>query len=117
MGTQSLLLLVWCKSTTREHVIITLNPVTISTVIFSLTWLWYLRRAIGKANCFHDKGHHADCTLSSYPYMAAFGIIQIILSQIPNFHKLSFLSIMAAVMSFTYATIGIGLAMATVAGA
>ncbi|XP_013635592.1 PREDICTED: amino acid permease 1-like isoform X1 [Brassica oleracea var. oleracea] len=72
--------------------------------------------AIGKANCFHDKGHHADCTLSSYPYMAAFGIIQIILSQIPNFHKLSFLSIMAAVMSFTYATIGIGLAMATVAG-
>ena len=49
--------------------------------------------------------------------MAAFGIIQIILSQIPNFHKLSFLSIMAAVMSFTYATIGIGLAMATVAGA
>ncbi|KAF3554052.1 hypothetical protein F2Q69_00013103 [Brassica cretica] len=74
------------------------------------------RQAIGKANCFHHKGHHADCTLSSYPYMAAFGIIQIILSQIPNFHKLSFLSIMAAVMSFTYATIGIGLAMATVAG-
>ena len=48
--------------------------------------------------------------------MAVFGIIQIILSQIPNFHKLSFLSLMAAVMSFTYATIGIGLAIATVAG-
>lgn len=48
--------------------------------------------------------------------MAVFGIIQVILSQIPNFHKLSFLSIMAAVMSFTYATIGIGLAIATVAG-
>ena len=72
--------------------------------------------AVGKSNCFHDKGHTADCTISNYPYMAVFGIIQVILSQIPNFHKLSFLSIMAAVMSFTYATIGIGLAIATVAG-
>ncbi|KAL0748198.1 hypothetical protein Bca101_030200 [Brassica carinata] len=72
--------------------------------------------AIGKANCYHNKGHHADCTISNYPYMAAFGIIQILLSQIPNFHKLSFLSLMAAVMSFAYASIGIGLAIATVAG-
>lgn len=80
-------------------------------------WLiWCLNRAVGKSNCFHDKGHGADCTISNYPYMAVFGIIQVILSQIPNFHKLSFLSIMAAVMSFTYATIGIGLAIATVAG-
>ncbi|KAJ0231531.1 Amino acid permease 1 [Hirschfeldia incana] len=72
--------------------------------------------AIGKANCYHNKGHEADCTISNYPYMAAFGIIQILLSQIPNFHKLSFLSLMAAVMSFAYASIGIGLAIATVAG-
>ncbi|CAA7024110.1 unnamed protein product [Microthlaspi erraticum] len=72
--------------------------------------------AVGKSNCFHDKGHKADCTISNYPYMAVFGIIQIILSQIPNFAKLSFLSLLAAVMSFTYATIGIGLAIATVAG-
>ena len=78
--------------------------------------IWCLRRAVGKANCFHKKGHEADCTISNYPYMAVFGIIQIILSQIPNFHKLSFLSLMAAAMSFTYATIGIGLAIATVAG-
>ncbi|KAF3497911.1 hypothetical protein DY000_02057978 [Brassica cretica] len=52
--------------------------------------------AIGKANCFHDKGHGAKCSVSNYPAMAAFGIIQIVLSQIPNFHKLSFLSIIAA---------------------
>lgn len=75
-----------------------------------------LGRAVGKSNCFHDKGHKADCTISNYPYMAVFGIIQIILSQIPNFAKLSFLSLMAAVMSFAYATIGIGLAIATVVG-
>ncbi|KAG7645752.1 Amino acid permease 8 [Arabidopsis thaliana] len=71
--------------------------------------------AIGKSNCYHDKGHKAKCSVSNYPYMAAFGIVQIILSQLPNFHKLSFLSIIAAVMSFSYASIGIGLAIATVA--
>ncbi|CAN8294506.1 unnamed protein product [Cochlearia groenlandica] len=71
--------------------------------------------AIGKANCYHDKGHDAKCPASVYPFMAAFGAIQIILSQIPNFHKLSFLSIIATVMSFCYASIGIGLAISTVA--
>ncbi|KAH0877065.1 hypothetical protein HID58_064459 [Brassica napus] len=71
--------------------------------------------AIGKANCFHDKGHGAKCSMPNYPFMAAFGIVEIILSQIPSFHKLSFLSIIATVMSFSYASIGIGLAMAVVA--
>ncbi|KFK43300.1 hypothetical protein AALP_AA1G106400 [Arabis alpina] len=71
--------------------------------------------AIGKANCFHEKGHGEKCSASPYPYMAAFGIVQIILSQIPNFHKLSFLSLIAALMSFSYASIGVGLAIATVA--
>uniref|UniRef100_A0A0D3AAA9 Amino acid transporter transmembrane domain-containing protein n=1 Tax=Brassica oleracea var. oleracea TaxID=109376 RepID=A0A0D3AAA9_BRAOL len=71
--------------------------------------------AIGKANCFHDKGHGAKCSVSNYPAMAAFGIIQIVLSQIPNFHKLSFLSIIAAVMSFSYSSIGTGLALADLA--
>ncbi|CAN8305698.1 unnamed protein product [Cochlearia groenlandica] len=71
--------------------------------------------AIRRANCYHAKGHEAKCSISPYPYMGAFGIIQIILSQIPNFHKLSFLSIIAAVMSFSYASIGIGLAIAAVA--
>lgn len=76
--------------------------------------VFVLDRAIGKANCFHDKGHDAKCSLSNYPSMAAFGIVQIMLSQIPNFHKLSFLSIIATVMSFCYASIGIGLSIATV---
>ncbi|KAL1214197.1 Amino acid permease 8 [Cardamine amara subsp. amara] len=71
--------------------------------------------AIERSNCYHYKGHSAKCLVSHYPYMAAFGIVQIILSQIPNFAKLSFLSIIAAIMSFSYASIGIGLAIATVA--
>ncbi|KAJ8564904.1 hypothetical protein K7X08_001364 [Anisodus acutangulus] len=37
-------------------------------------------------------------------------------SQIPNFHKLSWLSILAAVMSFAYSSIGLGLSIAKVAG-
>ncbi|GER40228.1 amino acid transporter [Striga asiatica] len=48
--------------------------------------------------------------------MGIFAGIQIILSQIPNFHELSWLSIVAAVMSFTYASIGLGLSIAMAAG-
>ncbi|MFS7964998.1 putative amino acid transporter, transmembrane domain-containing protein [Helianthus anomalus] len=48
--------------------------------------------------------------------MAVFAVIQIVLSQIPNFHKLSWLSILAAVMSFAYSLIGVGLSFAKVAG-
>ncbi|EOA39339.1 hypothetical protein CARUB_v10012383mg [Capsella rubella] len=71
--------------------------------------------AIGRSNCYHEKGHKAKCSVSNYPYMASFGVVQIILSQIPNFHEISFLSIIAAVMSFSYASIGIGLAISSVA--
>ncbi|XP_071711411.1 amino acid permease 6-like [Rutidosis leptorrhynchoides] len=72
--------------------------------------------AVKKSNCFHDKGHEAHCSPSTYPYMILFAIIQIVLSQIPNFHKLSWLSILAAVMSFAYSLIGLGLSIAKVAG-
>ncbi|KAL8130986.1 amino acid permease 6-like [Apium graveolens] len=75
--------------------------------------------AVKRSNCFHDKGtqDHKLCSDSSYPFMSVFAIIQIILSQIPNFHKLSWLSILAAVMSFAYSSIGLGLSIAKVAGA
>ncbi|GFP84109.1 amino acid permease 1 [Phtheirospermum japonicum] len=72
--------------------------------------------AVKRSNCFHKHGHDAKCSISNYPFMAIFAGIQIILSQIPNFHKLSWLSIVAAVMSFAYASIGLGLSMAKLAG-
>lgn len=75
-----------------------------------------LFRAVKRSNCFHDKGHGAHCQPSNYPYMALFAIIQIVLSQIPNFAKLSWLSILAAVMSFAYSLIGLGLSIAKVVG-
>ncbi|THF96651.1 hypothetical protein TEA_012064 [Camellia sinensis var. sinensis] len=72
--------------------------------------------AVNRSNCFHKYGHHVKCSTSNYPFMIIFAIIQIILSQIPNFHKLSWLSILAAVMSFAYSSIGVGLSIAKVAG-
>ncbi|KAK7260718.1 hypothetical protein RIF29_26991 [Crotalaria pallida] len=70
--------------------------------------------AIQKIYCFHKKGTDAPCRFSNNPYMIGLGIFEIFLSQIPNFHKLSWLSILAAIMSFGYAFIGIGLSLATI---
>ncbi|XP_051139871.1 amino acid permease 6-like [Andrographis paniculata] len=71
--------------------------------------------AVKRSNCFHKNGHHVECSISNYPFMVIFAAIQIFLSQIPNFHKLSWLSIVAAVMSFAYSSIGLGLSIAKVA--
>ncbi|KAJ4977142.1 hypothetical protein NE237_002248 [Protea cynaroides] len=71
--------------------------------------------AVIRSNCFHKNGHQVQCHMSNYPFIITFACIQIVLSQIPNFHKLSWLSIFAAVMSFSYASIGVGLSMAKVA--
>ncbi|OIW14578.1 hypothetical protein TanjilG_32920 [Lupinus angustifolius] len=70
--------------------------------------------AIKKAICFHYKGHEADCKFSNNPYMMAFGVVQVFLSLIPNFHKLTWLSTIAAITSFGYAFIGSGLSLAIV---
>ncbi|ONK80767.1 uncharacterized protein A4U43_C01F21510 [Asparagus officinalis] len=70
--------------------------------------------AISKASCFHKKGHEADCSVADTFYMVGFGVIQIFLSQLPNFHELWWLSILAAVMSLTYSFIAIGLSMAKI---
>ncbi|KAK7343537.1 hypothetical protein VNO77_12342 [Canavalia gladiata] len=72
--------------------------------------------AIKRSNCFHKYGHQAECHTSDYPFMIIFGIMQILLSQIPDFHELSWLSIVAAIMSFGYSCIGIGLSIAKIAG-
>lgn len=48
--------------------------------------------------------------------MIAFGISEIILSQIPDFDQIWWLSIVAAIMSFTYSAIGLGLGAAKVIG-
>lgn len=70
--------------------------------------------AVKRSNCFHKHGHQVKCSTSNYPFMAIFACIQVVLSQIPNFHELSWLSILAAIMSFAYSSIGLGLSLAKV---
>ncbi|KDP32819.1 hypothetical protein JCGZ_12111 [Jatropha curcas] len=71
--------------------------------------------AVKRSNCFHKTGGKDPCHMNANPYMIAFGIAEIIFSQIQDFEKLWWLSILAAVMSFTYSTIGLGLGIAKVA--
>jgi hypothetical protein len=73
-------------------------------------------RAISRSNCYHKNGHDSPCHFPDLTYMIIYGVIQVILCQIPNFHKLWGLSILAAIMSFTYATLGFGLGLAKVIG-
>lgn len=77
---------------------------------------FYGCRAITRSDCFHTKGMKAPCHVSNIPYMIIFGIAQLVLSQIPGFGELWFLSIVAAVMSFAYSSIGLGLGIAYSAG-
>lgn len=75
-----------------------------------------LKRAIKRSNCFHASGGKNPCHINSNPYMIIFGVVEILFSQIPDFDQIWWLSIVAAVMSFTYSTIGLGLGIAKVAG-
>ncbi|KAM1465684.1 hypothetical protein C1H46_012972 [Malus baccata] len=70
--------------------------------------------AVKRSNCFHKHGHHVKCHTSNNPFMIIFACIQLFLSQIQNFHKLWWLSIVAAIMSFAYSSIGLGLSLAKV---
>jgi amino acid permease len=72
--------------------------------------------AIKRANCFHGKGHANPCKISSTPYMVIFGVAQVFFSQIPDFDQISWLSMLAAAMSFTYSSIGLGLGIVQVIG-
>ncbi|OVA19702.1 Amino acid transporter [Macleaya cordata] len=71
-------------------------------------------RAIHRSNCYHKEGHEAPCEFGDASYMLLFGAIQIVCSQIPNFHDMEWLSIVAAVMSFSYSSIGFGLGIGKV---
>ena len=42
-------------------------------------------------------------------YLVLFGLVEVVLSQLPSLEKVTFISIVAAVMSFTYSTIGLAL--------
>ncbi|KAL8234659.1 hypothetical protein R6Q59_020759 [Mikania micrantha] len=72
--------------------------------------------AIRRSNCFHEHGHEKGCHVLNSYHLYIFACIELVLSQLPNFHKLSFLSIIATIMSFAYSIIGMGLSIAKIAG-
>uniref|UniRef100_A0A7N1A9T0 Amino acid transporter transmembrane domain-containing protein n=1 Tax=Kalanchoe fedtschenkoi TaxID=63787 RepID=A0A7N1A9T0_KALFE len=71
-------------------------------------------RAILRANCYHQRGHDAPCGSANYLFMLMFGAVQIVASQIPDFHDMTWLSVVAAIMSFSYSFVGLGLGFAKV---
>ncbi|CAF2036670.1 BnaA09g05130D [Brassica napus] len=83
-------------------------------VAYTIVTATYLHKVITifRSNCYHRKGHYATCSYgdkNNY-FMLLFGVLQIFMSQIPNFHNMLWLSVVAAVMSFAYSSIGLGLA-------
>ncbi|XP_021819476.1 amino acid permease 6-like isoform X1 [Prunus avium] len=70
--------------------------------------------AIQKSHCHRKSGGDAPCMFSNIPHVVAFGIVEILLSQLSNFHKISWLSKLAAITSFGYAFIGIGLSLSKI---
>ncbi|KAK4575489.1 hypothetical protein RGQ29_026451 [Quercus rubra] len=71
-------------------------------------------KAIQRSNCYHKEGHQAACDYGDTFYMLLFGLVQIVVSQIPDFHNMEWLSVVAALMSFTYSFIGFSLGVAKV---
>lgn len=65
-----------------------------------------------RTDCYHYKGHEAKCNTSGTLYMVLFGIVEIVLSQFPSLEKLTLISVIAAIMSFAYSFIGLGLVAA-----
>ncbi|XP_058786487.1 amino acid permease 3-like isoform X1 [Vicia villosa] len=68
-----------------------------------------------RSRCLHKSGGKDACSFSTNPYMIGFGILEIFVSQIPEFHETWWLSVIAAVMSFVYSIIGVFLVTAQVA--
>ncbi|KAF7829806.1 amino acid permease 3-like [Senna tora] len=65
-----------------------------------------------KSMCSHKSVGEDPCKeVNTNMYIIAFGIAQIFLCQIPNIDELWWLSYVAAIMSFTYSTIGVGLGL------
>ncbi|KAI4987651.1 hypothetical protein ZWY2020_028365 [Hordeum vulgare] len=69
-------------------------------------------RSVVRSNCRHYKGHGADCSQEGTMYLVMFGAVEVVLSQLPSLEKVTFVSIVAAVMSFTYSFVALFLSAA-----
>ncbi|WJX37367.1 hypothetical protein P8452_25135 [Trifolium repens] len=90
--------------------ILSLYVTSVAYVITTATCM----RAIMRSNCYHKEGHNAPCKYGGNVYMMLFGLIEVVMSFIPDLHSMVWVSVVAALMSFTYSTIGLGLGIATI---
>ncbi|KAK9865257.1 hypothetical protein WJX84_000890 [Apatococcus fuscideae] len=78
--------------------------------------------AMYRAVCYHEHPENKDSSVKAlagkdncYPYlnqyMIIFGAFQLVFSQLPNMGEIWWMSIVAAIMSFGYALIGLGLSI------
>ncbi|XP_068649359.1 amino acid permease 3-like [Aristolochia californica] len=70
--------------------------------------------AVKRSNCFKKYGHKTECGASGNQFMIIFGLIELLLSQLPSLENITWLSVVAAVMSFGYSSIGLCLCLAKV---
>ena len=75
-----------------------------------------LQQGIKKMGCFHDRGHNALCHISRNLYLIIFGVMELILFQLPSLEEISWLSVVATIMSFAYSSIGLGLSIEKTVG-
>ncbi|KAK2378217.1 hypothetical protein P8452_49739 [Trifolium repens] len=68
-------------------------------------------RAIQNSIPQDNKENETPSEFADAYYMLIFGIVQIVLSQIPNLHNINWLSVVAAITSFAYCFIGMGLSI------
>ncbi|CAL0319736.1 unnamed protein product [Lupinus luteus] len=97
----------WCGIAQYSNLIGTAIGYTIGASISMM--------AIKRSNCLHDSKGADACHVSANPFMIGFGIAQIFFSQIPDVNEIWWLSIVAAIMSYTYSAIALGLGIAKVA--
>ena len=118
MGLKCWILISYFVSVIQNHrigtsMIYVVKPFLLVSLIF---FSHYGCRTIQKSNFYHKEGHEAECNFGNTTYMLLFGVVQIVLSQIPEFRNIQWLSILATAMSFTSSSIRLGLGLAKVIG-
>jgi amino acid permease len=72
--------------------------------------------AVKRVNCFHRDGYGAagcsDDPSGMSTYMAVFGLVQLLLSQLPSLHNVAWLSAVAVATSLGYSFVSLGLCAA-----
>ena len=85
MGLKCWILISYFVSVIQNHRIGTFMIYVVKPfLLVSLFFSHYGCRAIQKSNCYHKEGHEAACNFGNTNYVLLFGVVRIVLSQIPE---------------------------------